>query len=96
MFVKSGNSKSNLRLKGSSNQTGDAAPGKEPGSGDVAGTVSDSEQVDRMAAQVGQSARREGVVSRGSGPGSSQIPRSVRLRVHGPLVPKGRQDSHLE
>ncbi len=49
---------------------------------DVAGTVSDLEQVDHSAAQVGQSLRGEDVSGTGSNPGSSQIPRSVRLRAH--------------
>ena len=65
VFVKAGDGRSDLRLQNGSSQPGDAAPGKEPGSGEVAGTVSDSEQVDRMAAQVRQSSRREGTVGKG-------------------------------
>ncbi len=48
-----------------------------------------------MAVHVAQSSRREGVVGTGSSPGSNQIPRSVRLRVHMPSAPRGQQDSLL-
>ena len=95
VFVKTGNGRSDPRLKNGSGQPEDAVPEKESGSGDVAGTVSDSEQVDRMAAQIRQSSRGEDVIGTGSSPQSSQIPRSVRLRVHGPSVPRRQQDSQL-
>ncbi len=55
--MKAGDGRNDLHLKNCSpGQLAEAAPGRKPGSGEAAGSVPDSEQVDRSPTQVGQSA----------------------------------------
>ncbi len=82
VFVKASDGKSNLHSQTLQQAHKQLQHQEAIGSGEVAGSVSDSEPVNLSATQVGQSAGGEDVACSGSTSHGIQVQRSVRLRVH--------------